>query len=274
MSLFFFFSGYGLTRSYVLKGDAYLASFFRKRFSKILIPLFTAYLISLPIYALIKGPVDVKLVFDTLFWGGPYLRYSWYVSEILIVYILFYFAMKRFTAISMKLTLLTVLIIMLMAILYVLKQPLWYIISLPGFILGIWYCFFEDNIISRIRGWFLFIVTFVIGVFWFYTWQWSAFGFSILPAFRYTLAAMIISNATFPLLVISLIRPVRFTPPNSLLISSSYEVYLIQNAAMMLASVISASFISYWSATMGIVIALACGQFMIDRTISRSIKVQ
>lgn len=265
VSLFFFFSGYGLLSNFKLKGCVYLNSFFNKRFSKIIIPLLTAYLISLPIYVLIKGPIDIKLLCETLFWGGPYLRYSWYVSEILIVYVLFYFAMKQFTTIRMKIMLLSVVIIAFMAILYVFKQPLWYLISLPGFILGMWYQYFENLIITHIKKEYLFVVTIIIGGIWFYTWQWSAFEHTVLSAFRYTLAAMIISSFLFPILIISIIRVTAFTPPHSLIISSSYEVYLIQNAAMMLASFVSASFVSYWIATMVIVIGLACVQFRIDR---------
>ena len=39
MAVFFFLSGYGLTRSLKCKGEAYLHGFLHKRLSKILIPL-------------------------------------------------------------------------------------------------------------------------------------------------------------------------------------------------------------------------------------------
>lgn len=177
VSLFFFFSGYGLIYNYKRNGADYLKSFFKKRFGKILIPFLTAYLITIPLYALIKEPVNWEILIETIFWGGPFLKYSWYVSEILIMYTLFYITIKQnFITIKMRLVVLSVLIVSFMTILFVQKQPLWYIISLPGFMIGLWYQYYEESIIQKTNKRQLLFFSIVFGVIWLFTWQWAHFG--------------------------------------------------------------------------------------------------
>lgn len=103
----------------------------------------------------------------------------------------------------------------------------------------------------------------------------SFWGGEMLPAYRYELLAKIISCALFPCLIAIIIRIVTIAPAlaNNLMVHSSYEVYLIQNAAMMVASLISVSFFSYWAVSMIVVMMLACGQNLIDRSLIKVLKL-
>lgn len=73
VSLFLFFSAYGLMCAYEKRGEAYLQGFIPRRIGRILIPWVTAYIVSLSVYALFQGTIDWGDVLSTLYWGGPYL---------------------------------------------------------------------------------------------------------------------------------------------------------------------------------------------------------
>lgn len=148
VSLFLFFSAYGLMCAYERKGQEYLQGFFTRRICRVLIPLVTAYAVSLPIYAIFKGVIDWQNVFNTLAWGGPYLKFSWYVTEIVVLYVLFYFCAKFSKSDKGLAYILSVSVVMLMLALFVTRQPVWYINGLPCFILGIWYKRHESDVIA------------------------------------------------------------------------------------------------------------------------------
>ena len=85
---FFFFSGYGLIKSYISKKD-YLKGFFKKRLPSVLVPFYVCILIFV-ITGLIKGELTfgLTMVYDLI---GIILinDHMWYIVEIVIIYILF-----------------------------------------------------------------------------------------------------------------------------------------------------------------------------------------
>lgn len=243
VSIFFFFSGYGLMTSQRQKGDAYLKGFFRRRILKVLMPLFTAYAITLPVYALLRGPIDWMTVFKTLTWGGPYLRYSWFVTEILVLYAVFYIVMKTKCGIECKRNVLTLLVLVIMALFMITRQPVWYIISLPGFIMGIWFQAYEDKLSGILSKDFILLTSVVI---WFFTWQWQLIGHDMLTAYRWEYLSYYIYNIAFVAMVVGLVCKLKITPPDLHIMRSSYEVYLMQNCAFIIISVLSLPFVAYW----------------------------
>lgn len=268
VSLFFFLSGYGLIYSYRRKGDAYLKSFFSRRFVKLLIPLAIAYIITLPIYSLLKAPINWDDVFSTILWGGPYLKFSWYVTEIAVIYMLFYITMRFRAQLANKLIILSVEVLTLMSILFIANQPIWYIVSLPGFIAGIWYEYFEKRIISKISVQSLISITTATALVWFIAWQWHYTGGKFLIAYRYEFISMFLSAFLFPIIVIALTFTARITPPNLQITHSFYEVYLLQNAAMIIASSFTSGFVAYWILTMSLILGIAFVAYKIDTMIS------
>ncbi len=271
VALFFFFSGYGLTHSLKEKGNQYLRTFFSRRLCKIILPLFIAYAITLPVYGIIKGPIDWNLVWSTLSYGGPYLKYSWFVTEIIAVYILFYASMSLGLGYIGKLFVLTILVFILMSALFYLHQPLWYIISLPGFVVGLWFQHYESRLCYGRSQAALIIFVLVAGVLWFLTWQWGLAGKQIFPQFRYEVIAMIMSNVFFVFLVCGILSIIDNCPKKYELVESSYEVYLMQSCAMTITPLVTDSFPTYWIATVAVVISFGLIQFHIDRRLTVAI---
>lgn len=94
-SIFFFFSGYGLYSSLHTKED-YLSHFFRNRVMKVLIP----FVLTNWIYAILMASFYQRIssIFDfcTSLLGFTLMNTNaWFVVEILLYYIVFYFAFKK-----------------------------------------------------------------------------------------------------------------------------------------------------------------------------------
>ena len=271
VALFFFFSGYGLVFSYRKKGNDYLKSFLTHRLGKVVLPLIVAYAITLPVYAMQKGPINWYLLVETLGWGGPYLKYSWYVTEIIGVYVLFYVSMKNKMQLNSKLLILSMLVLIFMGVLWTTHQPIWYIVSLLGFIIGIWWQRYEEKVLSFLKKCNVPVLILVVAGMWFVVWQWPITGKNLLQAYRYEFAAMFVSAGLFPVLIALVIGAMRITPSDCCVTRSYYEIYLVQNCAMIIASSIAGSFASYWVYTMVAVLLISAIQFQIDRQIYKLI---
>ena len=92
VSAFFFYSGYGLMISY-LKKENYLKDFLNKRIMKIVIPYIIAIIFTILTY-LLTGQLTPRKIFNSLVEGEPVVRFSWYVSAIIILYVVFYLSAK------------------------------------------------------------------------------------------------------------------------------------------------------------------------------------
>lgn len=270
VGLFFFFSGYGLTYSYATKGNAYLKNFFNRRLVCLLLPLVTAYIIALPVYTLINGPIHISTLLSTLLWGGPYLKFSWFVSEITVVYLLYFIAMKSGGTRIAKLTRLTLLIVVLMGVLFATSQPLWYSVSLPGFILGIWYCEFEKSILSRITNTRICLTLLVSFLIWLICWQWNSFGAVYLPEYRYAVVASFLSVIFFTTFIIWILLSVNEVRAHRQggVISSFYEIYLNQNVIFIIVSTITTTFFQYWCLSLILIVMLAVVMHQINNRLS------
>lgn len=210
VSIFFFFSGYGLMTSYRHKGELYLQGFFGHRMSKVILPLLTAYIVTLPVYAHLKGSINWQNVLETISWGGPYLRFSWYVTEIVVLYVIFFLVMRPAYPIRTKRILLTMSVLILMVLLIVARQPNWYIISLPGFIVGIWFEEYEDRLSKLLSVNAILIASTAI---WFFTWQWNLIGANYLAEYRWVYLSYYIYNIAFVCMVVGVISKINITPP-------------------------------------------------------------
>jgi membrane-bound acyltransferase YfiQ involved in biofilm formation len=213
VSIFFFFSGYGLTYSFSSKGRAYLSGFFSKRLLRVVLPLVVAYAVTLPVYALLRGPVELKTVVSTLVWGGPYLKFSWYVTEIIVVYVLFYVTMILPCRYAIKLRILTCLVAMMMILLLVCHQPIWYVESLPGFVIGIWYQKYEGEILRKLNYSKLVSALLLFALVWLFSWQWDLCCGKVLTQYRYAFVAIFVSNIAFTLFVVSGLMLNKLPPP-------------------------------------------------------------
>ena len=85
VAVFFFLSGYGLTRSLNCKGEAYLHGFLYKRLSKILIPLVLC--------SIVYSLVDITILggqFSNIKQDWPFLPNCWFCLTIAVYYFAFY----------------------------------------------------------------------------------------------------------------------------------------------------------------------------------------
>lgn len=211
VSLFLFFSAYGLMYAYHMRGKSYLKNFFSRRILKIIIPWVVAYAISLGVYSMFHDHIDWNDVIQTIGWGGNYMQFSWYVTEIAVLYLLFYVSAKISRNDFQLSCLLTILVVVMMSVLLLQKSPLWYMLGLPCFIFGIWYQRYEqyiENVLCvLIRNKFQAISIAVCLLMLFvllYQWYYIRLYISFLSAYRYEYIAMYSSNIIFTILVIYL----------------------------------------------------------------------
>lgn len=92
-SVFFFISGYGLQKKYMMSKD-YDQKFLKKRLPGIVIP----YVVMTFVYWIIKNLLGDKCTFleilNAIKRGTPIVSFSWYVITILVFYFVFYLLMK------------------------------------------------------------------------------------------------------------------------------------------------------------------------------------
>ncbi len=93
VAFFFFLSGYGLQKSYILKSTKYRKTFFANRIPGIVIP----YLIFVIIYLLADSIAGTGYstadVFNSFINGRPIVIYSWYIIVILLFYLFYWLFM-------------------------------------------------------------------------------------------------------------------------------------------------------------------------------------
>lgn len=93
VATFMFRSGYGLMNSYVIQGDTYLNNFFKKRFSKILYPLFFITTLHVLLMHYIHG-YNIESFCTGLKHGRVPIGATWYLFTSLFFYVAFYLSAK------------------------------------------------------------------------------------------------------------------------------------------------------------------------------------
>ena len=93
VSMFFFISGFGLVRSYQTKGPAYLKSFLRNKFLRIVLPaLFALACFYLLLWDSTRNyGLEWKIL---LLSGTPVLPFSWFAEAIVFFYLIYYCSFK------------------------------------------------------------------------------------------------------------------------------------------------------------------------------------
>jgi peptidoglycan/LPS O-acetylase OafA/YrhL len=94
-SLFFLLSGYGLTKSYLTKGDVYLKGFLSRRLPKIAIPACVVLVIHLFVRFLVGGGTFDVLIIDLSNLSIIFSHY-WFIYTLFIFYLIFYLSFRIF----------------------------------------------------------------------------------------------------------------------------------------------------------------------------------
>ena len=165
VAIFFFFTGYGLTYSFSLKGDTYFEDFIKKKVFKIYIP----FVIAETVYVLSKFLLGTEYTIEQflLKCSGIYLENTvlWYVIELLGINFLFYlnnhYIINKFRNIILA-DIISTLLIYIVFLIFAIFLDLgnWWYISTSGYILCVVAYYYKDRILKIIdTSWFINITT-------------------------------------------------------------------------------------------------------------------
>lgn len=219
VSCFFFLSGYGLMTSMKYKGKNYLQCFFKKRLSKLLIPL----LIITNIYWIglaIIGHFSIHILVQRFLEGSGTTPKSWFVFALSICYILYYAVFKFFSK-KHGIFIIWCLVLFLIISTYFLDWSLWSM-SLVSFPIGISIAYKENLIRTQLS---LIILTLsVIGLL-----------YGVCGCYIYSLPMwwLIFSNS-MPIVVYIVFRKLDISNNKVLkwLGQYSYEIYLLHGVVL------------------------------------------
>lgn len=173
VSLFFFYSGYGLMKSYESKSN-YLNGFWMNRMPKIIIPFILSNVLFLLIHIVLVGTkFSVYDIFTYILGIRLIDSYKWYIIAIVILYSGFYFLFKYYDR-NKAILGIFLLITCYSFICYLLGKGGWWYSNTYCFLIGIIFGAYDKSIFSIIRKKYtivtlgmllIFILTFVLNVF-------------------------------------------------------------------------------------------------------------
>lgn len=146
VAFFLFMSGYGLAFAAMnrSKGKPLTWGWLGKRLLKLLVPALTATLLYMAVRLCCGMEVDWEHLLKWWFVSDVNLRYGWYVTEILLLYILFFLCHHWWSG-HRAFLLMDVGICIAILLLLITAQPVWYIMGLPCFMLGSWIARWEHR---------------------------------------------------------------------------------------------------------------------------------
>ena len=95
VAMFFFFSGYGLQKSYIASSD-YKKRFLLRRIPPVLFPYVVVTVLFWAMYAIDGQVYSIKEIILAIINGSPLGSFSWYIINILVFYIAFWLLMNLF----------------------------------------------------------------------------------------------------------------------------------------------------------------------------------
>lgn len=232
VAVFFFFSGYGLTKKY--KDDAsYRNGFLQRRLPTVLLPFALAF----AVYVALYPPADFTLIGRSLINGEPLLPFSWYILCITYFYILFYVCMHLFGQNLPKLLGAGIVYYFIwFGLCRMLHYPSWWYGSSSALVLGIYWAVYQTQIEHFLRRFYgsicgatvlLFVLIYVANAY---------FQHSIAPV---RVASVFVFVSAIPCLFVLavLLLCLKYKLGNPVLAALgkiSLEIYLVQGIAMAL----------------------------------------
>lgn len=243
VAVFFFFSGYGLKYSYLNK-DNYLDNFIWKKFKQIYLPFLFAESVYTISSAIISESISITNVYNIAL-SCLGLRLSndslWYIIEILVIYLLFYFSKKllKNRLLSECIWIPLYLVFLVFAVLKDI-DTCWYI-STVAFLLGYYYDLlyklfyrFTQNNILKILTVLLFTAIYALTKYYSYT-------KSTIGPIPYTYVVTLLNLMSAPIFIIFCIVICNFIKDGfkigflfKILGNISYEIYLWHMCIFML----------------------------------------
>lgn len=145
---FLTFSGYGIMRQALAKGETYFKTFPRNRILKVIINFDIAVLVYYILLLLTKEQFGLLHILLSFIGYTSIGNSSWYIFAIVIIYVIVYVSYLVFKNNYYKIaSLITVGTIMYIIVLeYILKQEQWYFSTIMCFPFGVWIALFKDKI--------------------------------------------------------------------------------------------------------------------------------
>ena len=234
VAVFFFFSGYGLFKALSSKGEEYLKSFLKKRFPAVVIPYISAIVLFFVVRIIVLNenvsfaPIDIaKRIYSTLL----LVDYSWYVLEIVFLYIVFYLSFRYINQRVYALLVCSMVVVAFTFVCSLLGVNIAYYISTFGFVFGMFYaCFYEkvDSFVVRYK----YISVIILPIIMYllsspYALDYSG-GMGHLQNMLFSLQENIISLSFVYIVIVLLHKVSTVSKIGAFLGTFSYEAYLMQ----------------------------------------------
>lgn len=144
VSVFFFYSGYGLMLSSQKKD--YIKNFFRNRF----LPLYCFYVVLIIIYIgwtlLLEKSIMPQEILQSFFFGETIVSKGWYLQATFVLYLLYLFSFAIFKSSKMQITVFAITIVFYCAFCHFMGLNIWWYQSILSVILGMLWCCCKDKI--------------------------------------------------------------------------------------------------------------------------------
>ena len=234
VSVFFFFTGFGLMKSFLSKPN-YFKHFISTRLSKVLIPSIVAGIV----YCIVEsiGLTEKNISIMKLVLGKELIiPYSWFVYQIVLVYVAFYFIFKYIRNIKVGVIIFFTLTVIDVLLFAVLGYELFWSIGIVCVVLGVLFAYKFDEILKLVKKKYYLLTAFCSALFAFLFVLMSAYFQDIENKNSLDIALeLIITNATcilFCLLLVLVIMKFRIgNRATDFFGKISFELYLYQGLA-------------------------------------------
>lgn len=242
VAFFLFISGYGLIINNLIKENKIKEHFWlSRRLVKLIVPAITAMAVYLIFRASLGESIDWVNVVTWWFVSNDNLLYGWYVTEITLLYIVFYFCF-RYMKMPYSIYSLTALIAVAMIVMVLYKMPVWYIRGLPCFVMGMFFAKYdtkhleEGNMVYKTNPIIIkSIMTLLVVVFFLLkNFEIVQVNIPFLNRWRYMYISFYVVSPIFIIIIAYIIE--RMPSVNFMKNKGKYfyEIYLVQGASLMI----------------------------------------
>lgn len=237
VSFFLFMSGYGLLYSRVKRQLQLSALWLKKRMIKLVVPALTAIALYVVAEVAVGREVDWNCLLKYWFVSDINLRYGWYVSEIIILYFVF-FAFYRLFPIKTATLLSCISVGIAICIMMAIKCAIWYVLGLPCFLMGLLLAYHDigkKHVHSNLSPLQIkLLISFMVCCFFFLKdFELVQHAVPMLNKWRFVLASKFLVNIVFIIVVTYILM--RLPICNAFVNRGGYfyEVYLVQGATLL-----------------------------------------
>lgn len=275
VSFFLFMSGYGLLYGFLKKNKSLTIEWLKKRMVKLIVPALTAMLLYVVAEWVVGKEVDWRNLFIYWFVSDINLRYGWYVTEIIVLYAAFYVAYK-YLSVRNATIVLCFAIGMAIGVMAAMKSPVWYILGLPCFVMGVLLAYYEikSKLLISLSGGIRIKVLMSIMVLFFLCFKNFDIVQQFVPFFnkwRYMYSSYFICNIIFIVIISYILMRLPICRVMDKRGGYFYEVYLVQGATLLVCREYFSNDLLFVLLGLFVTVLVAKGMSIVNGRIIRSI---